>query len=307
MTVACLEPELDRPNQRAQSHREVEACLSCGSREHSPIFTRNGYELVRCGACQLAYIRNPPSQDVLEHLYSFADEYHSEFADSATAREQFLKRGRLYLRYLSKHARSGRLLDLGCSAGFFMKVARDSGWTVAGLEFSRDSAAVGRRLYGLDIAPGSLCDCDLPEHSFDAITLWDVIEHLPDPMAAMRRAHALLKPGGLVGISTPDIDGLYPQASLPIGRLINYWTHAEPPAHLTQFSTKTLSSLMHRAGFEVVETISRRIPLSYSFGAWHELMRMPKRLAYAAVFWLPALVGPWIKRGDEAVLIARKR
>ncbi|MBX3441493.1 MAG: class I SAM-dependent methyltransferase [Planctomyces sp.] len=305
-TTACpvLEPS---PNSPAEPrHLSVDACLNCGCRQRSLVFQRDGYDLVRCLKCDLAYISNPPTPEELRRFYSFSNNYHRDFATSEAAREEFLARGRLYLGYLSKHIRSGRLLDVGCSAGFFLKTARDQGWEVAGLEFSQDTADLGRRLYDLDIRLGGLTDVELPAESFEAVTLWDVVEHLPDPLAAMRQAHRLLAPGGYVAFSTPNIDGLYPQASLRVARPLKYWTHAEPPAHLCQFSTKTLSRLLERAGFEVVWWTTRRIPLAYSFGDPRALLRMPKRLAYAAAFAPLALAGPWIGRGDEVVLVARK-
>lgn len=294
------------PSPVSSRHREVSRCLSCGSPHRQPLFTRDGFLFVTCTDCGLAYLRNPLTAEELSRFYSFASNYHAGFRTSESLRNQFLERGRTYLRYLSRHRQQGALLDVGCSAGFFLKVAQDAGWQVQGLEFSPDSAQLGRELFGCDIQVGSLLNHDLPAESFDALTLWDVIEHLPEPLAEMRQAHDLLRPGGLVAISTPNIAGLFPQLSYQVAGLINYWTHIEPPAHLTQFSVRTLSELLQRAGFEIVAATTRRIPLDYSFGTISELVRMPKRLLYALVFAPAAAIGPWLGMGDEVVLIARR-
>lgn len=306
MTQSTLAPERPHSRTDAEAHRDVTDCLNCGSRERDEVFVKEGYQLVRCRDCKLVYVSNPPTPEALARFYSFAGDYHTEFVTSKRLREEFLERGRLYLRYLSRFAGTGRLLDVGCSAGFFMNVAQDHGWSVTGLEFSPDTSALGRHLYDLDIQSGTLTDHSLPEGTFDAVTLWDVVEHLPDPLPAMESAFRLLAPGGYIGLSTPNIDGLYPRLSYGPGKLLNHWTHVEPPGHLCQFSTRTLASLLKRAGFEIVRADTRRIPLDYSFGSFRDLLHMPKRLAYAALFAPVSLIGPWIGMGDEVVMIARK-
>lgn len=287
-------------------YREVISCLNCGSTDRRDLFLKEGYQLVRCQACELVYVSNPPTQEELARFYSFASDYHAELATSQKLREQFLERARTYLRFLMRYAQRGRLLDVGCSAGFFMKVARDAGWNVTGLEYSPDSAALGRHLYELEIHTGTLTNHSLAEKSFHVATLWDVIEHLSDPLPAMESVFRLLTPGGYVAISTPNVDGLYPKASYLPAKILNYWTHVEPPAHLCQFSIRTLASLLSRAGFDIVGRTTRRIPLNYSFGELRYLIRNPRRLAYAALFTPFALVGPQVGRGDEVVMIARK-
>jgi len=301
-----VERTIERPVPAQFQRRQVTQCLCCGSSQRDELFQHDGYHLQRCKKCHLAYLSDPPTDEELQRFYSFASNYHSDFATSPQAREEFIKRGGCYLTYLSRYARSGRLLDVGCSAGFFMKVARDQGWDVSGLEYSSDSAQLGRDLYDFNIQIGALSSHHYQPNSFDAVTLWDVIEHLPDPLESLRQALELLVPGGHIALSTPNIDGLFPRLSYLPGKLLNYWPHPAPPAHLSQFSVRTLGRMLKRAGFEVVCAETRRIPLDYSFGSVRELLRMPKRLVYAAVFAPVALIAPWIGQGDEVVMIARK-
>jgi predicted TPR repeat methyltransferase len=82
----------------------------------------------------------------------------------------------------------------------------------------------------------------------------------------MRRVNGVLKEGGLLALSTPNVDGLFPKASYQIGKRIDYWPHPEPPFHLYQFSKQTITALLERTGFRVVEMQDRRIPIGYTYG-----------------------------------------
>lgn len=286
--------------------RALDACLLCGSPRRHAITCFDGYHLDQCDDCGLAYVSDPPTPAELKRYYSFAAGYHTEFATSETIRQEYLQRGRDYLPYLARHLRCGRVLDVGCSAGFFLQIAREHGWDVAGLELSSDTAQMGREQFSLPIEEGDLLTHPYQDHSFDAVTLWDVIEHLPDPLAALRSAWKLLTPGGCIALSTPNIDGLYPKLSYYPGEFLRHWTHAEPPGHLCQFSARTLRRMLERAGFEFVWQTTRAIPLNYSFGDLRPMLRMPKRLAYAAAFAPIAAIAPWVGMGDEVVMVARK-
>lgn len=288
------------------ARREVTECLHCGGPRRREITCFDGYHLQKCSDCGLAYVSDPPTESELRRYYSFALGYHTEFTTSAAARQEHLARGLEYLPYLTRHIRRGRLLDVGCSAGFFLEVARNSGWQVTGLELSSDTAELGGNLFGMPIEIGDLLSHPFEAGTFDALTLWDVIEHLPDPLAALRSAWNLLAPGGYIALSTPNIDGLFPRLSYYPGKILRHWTHADPPGHLCQFSTRTLRAMLETAGFEFVWKTTRAIPLSYSFGDLGPLLRMPKRLAYAALFAPVAAIAPWLGLGDEVVMVARK-
>lgn len=153
---------------------------------------------------------------------------------------------------------------------------------------------------------GELGDTPFPPESFDAVTLWDVVEHVRDPAEALRAVRRLLRPGGTLALSTPNLRGLFPRLSQPVGRVTGYWTHPEPPAHLFQFSQATLSRLLERTGFRVVEVLHERTPLKYTLapGGLRRLARSPWRALYAAAFALPLLIGPVVRMGDEIVVLA---
>jgi hypothetical protein len=104
---------------------------------------------------------------------------------------------------------------------------------------------------------------------------------------------------------TPNLDGLYPRVSYRLGRRFNHWPAVEPPAHLFQFSTRTVTALLERTGLSVLEIEHKSQPLSYTFGPLRS-MRHPKRLVYAASFAPFAALGPRLGAGDEILVVARK-
>lgn len=140
-------------------------------------------------------------------------------------------------------AGGGRLLDVGCGNGGFLALAKQAGWQVKGVDF--DAGAVqAARSRGLDVYHGGidvLAEC---EASFDVITLCHVIEHVHDPVATLRRLHALLKPGGMLWLDTPNF------SSLGARRFGVSWRGLEPPRHLVLFNPLSLKKALHEAGFQ---------------------------------------------------------
>lgn len=282
------------------------ACNACGCMQQDPLFDKNGWRLVRCAGCGLAFVANPPTDAERAALYSFAAGYHQELAEDAASIAFHRDEARRNLAVLMRHRAPGRrLLDIGCSSGLFLAAARAAGWQVRGLEYSPDSAQVARQELGLDVVTGELGESTFAPASFDVVTLWDVIEHVPDPRLVLQRVRPLLAPGGLLLIKTPNIDGLYPRLSYWVAHRLGFWGHPEPPGHLYQFSVTTLARMVRDLGYGVDAAHQQRIPITYSFGPPCGWFRSVKWFAYCAAFAPAALVGPWVGRGDDFVLVCR--
>jgi 2-polyprenyl-3-methyl-5-hydroxy-6-metoxy-1,4-benzoquinol methylase len=282
------------------------ACVICGNRKAAHLFTKEGFELAKCRGCGLVFVTNPPSTDDLERLYSFDHGYHAKYAtvEADTTFETTIARD--HMAALSRLKPGGRLLDVGCSAGIFLKQARDAGWEVFGIERSPNTAEVARSRFGLDVKTGALTEGIFPAGFFDAVTLWDVVEHLEDPVPVLETIKHILRDDGVLLMETPNIDGLFPRLSYQVAANLNYWPHPEPPGHLFQFSKKTIRRLLQTAGMKTISIEDRRIALFYSFGRLRELLHSPKRLAYAAAFAPFAAVGPALGQGDSVVVAATK-
>jgi 2-polyprenyl-3-methyl-5-hydroxy-6-metoxy-1,4-benzoquinol methylase len=141
----------------------------------------------------------------------------------------------------------GRLFEIGCSFGFFMDAARSRGWQTTGVEVGEYAAKYAIQTLGLEVTHGTTAAANLPADSFDAVAMWDVLEHLDEPLGEMQLVHSLLKKGGLLVFNTPDVDAYMRRLQ---GSL---WRCFIPPAHIAYFNTKSAERLLERTGFRLLE------------------------------------------------------
>jgi SAM-dependent methyltransferase len=242
----------------AKQTLETIDCNLCGSANKEPVMEKHGYAIVRCPDCALVFVSpRMPAQSLAENVYGpgyFDAEkgYGLEDHFGKANRLRSMKSGAERLRWIERHTRTGRLLDVGCAGGFFMLAARQRGWKVSGVEISQHAATCAINSYGLDITTGSFSELQPQPDAFDLVTMLDVIEHLPDPMRGLLNAFTTLKPGGSLFVATPNFD------SLPARTLGREWGLVEPEHHLFYFTPATLERMVEKAGFKVVE---KRFPL----------------------------------------------
>ena len=159
---------------------------------------------------------------------------------------------------------SGRLLDVGCATGRFLQQMAAVGWRVSGIELDPVAAAKARTVTP-DIVVGDPAEVELPRASFDLITAFHVVEHLPDPGTALRRMLEWLAPGGLLIVEVPNVGGW---GGALFGR---YWSGLDFPRHLVHFTPVTMRALVERCGGRVVDE-------------WH--WSKPRWIIRSARFWL---------------------
>jgi SAM-dependent methyltransferase len=198
--------------------------------------------LVRCRRCTLLFVN--PRIDTRAMLDGYAAGADPVYVSQMDARVRTFART---LRRIDRlRPARGSLLDVGTAAGAFLKAAKDDGWDVTGIEPNAWLADWGRTRYGVTIHVGSIDDVALPAAHFDVATLWDVIEHTPDPLHVLRRAHGLLAPGGLLVVNYPDIGSW-------IARLMGRRWPFLSSVHLYYFTRRTIRAMLDRAGFDTVD------------------------------------------------------
>jgi SAM-dependent methyltransferase len=214
--------------------------VASGATDFAPTTDQFGVALgdfVHCRVCGHLQVHPMPVIAQLDDSYRSAGSEDYE-AEEAGQRET----ARAALRMLG---RPGRLLDLGCWVGFLASEAAARGWEVTGVEPSR-FAASRARMRGVEVIEAPLLEAAPPDGaSFDAITLGDVIEHLPDPGVALDRVASWLAPGGMVWIATPDAGSRVARALGP-----RWWSVI--PTHVHLFTRRSLTRLLRRHGFEVI-------------------------------------------------------
>jgi SAM-dependent methyltransferase len=231
---------------------ETVVCELCGADQSDLIMVApdrlhdlaSEFNVVCCKSCGLIYINPRP---VNMQAYYPEDSYaaHSgreskSHFSAAPLRSLGLRRRR---EAVLARKQSGRLLDVGCGAGDFMNaMSMVGGWEVQGIEPGPAAAAQARRSYGLDVRVGQLGQVDIPDASFDVVTMWHVLEHVPHPRATLHEVARILRPDGLLVLACPIVD------SWEARFFRHFWSGYDVPRHLYTFSRKTLGRLLKECG-----------------------------------------------------------
>ena len=219
-------------------------CHIC-DRPFDPVrsYARKGsWTYLRCPVCRLVMLHPVPDDSVLRSYYngSYAvkfDKYMKDIRRGASAVLADLNR---------QFPKRGRLLEIGCSYGGFLREAQREGWDVTGIELSETAAQFAREQFGLKVFCGELQDqIDKLGEPYDVVALFHVIEHVPDPIGFLELSRKLTTPGGILLLKTPNVTSL-------IARITGKtWQWVSPPAHLWLYSPGTLKLLLMRAGYRL--------------------------------------------------------
>jgi 2-polyprenyl-3-methyl-5-hydroxy-6-metoxy-1,4-benzoquinol methylase len=252
------------PRIREDAARNHVPCNLCGSDDRQLYCPENGLGLVQCPHCGFVYVSPRPDAKELYALYGETYFHNDEsgvvgYANYIRDEPNIRRTAQRRLKHLEQYVQPGRLLDVGCATGFFLDEARVRGWTVEGLDVSSFGVRYAQEHFGLAARHGTLTDLDFVAGSYDMVTMWDVIEHVPDPTAYVRRAAELLRAGGLISLATPDVDSI--PARLAGRRWVGFKLSEE---HVYYFSVRTLSQMLDAAGFEIVNVrhVGKYVPLS---------------------------------------------
>jgi 2-polyprenyl-3-methyl-5-hydroxy-6-metoxy-1,4-benzoquinol methylase len=184
------------------------ACPTCGSADRRLELEKDHMQLVRCPTCDLVYVS--PTFDEAHYLEVYASQEYQDIVKdlgikSHDYRVERFGRERVGLMAQHLSTPAPRYLDVGCSTGFVVEAARDAGWQATGTDLNPSAVEFGRGR-GLDLRTVALEDAGFADGSFDAVSLFDVLEHLLDPVATLRACTRLLAPGGIVFLYVPNYD-----------------------------------------------------------------------------------------------------
>ena len=258
------------------------------------------YTIVRCRNCGLVYANPRPKASVIIHNYE--EVVDRLYLEEREGRVLTFRRNLRPLEELMPPGRGRKLLDIGCHVGVFLEIAEERGWEAWGIEPSRWAAAQAQSR-GLRVMRGTLNQAELADESFDVVTMWDVIEHLTDPMRELREVHRVLKPEGLLCIHTMNIES-------PFARVMGRRWPWLMEMHLYYFSPRTLGAMLAKAGFSVVRTAiqGRFLRLGYLFSRLEAYSSLLSRglVRLVTALGLKDKAVP-INLGDLFTVFARKR
>jgi SAM-dependent methyltransferase len=296
-------------------------CCLCG-RDDSELLFRvrdrlHGCEglftYVRCPSCGLVYMDPQIATDDLPGLYPADYAPHQPSAQKRPRRrspDAAIRKKPFVSQVCARLSHDSRLLDVGCGNGAFLDAVRTlAGCAVCGVDISR-AAVAATQAYGIEVFAGTLPEAPFADESFDAITAWWYLEHVPNPLDVLVKIRHLLRPDGRCILGVPNV------ASWNARVFRDRWFHLDCPRHLYLYSPVTISRLLEKAGF-VVEgiafdpgTLGLVQSLRYRFGPdTSPLSRRPnppglRLLRTVARPWTRLLA--WLKQSDLIVVCARK-
>lgn len=232
-----------------------EPCFICGDtvKGYRPYWDR----LLRCENCGHCTanleLETLDTHALYQHDYFCGGEFMNYVRDRATFELHFEDR----LADLARYRADGDLLEIGCAYGFFLASARKH-YRVKGFDIAQQAVEYARQEFGLDARCGDFSELEYPAESADIITLWDTIEHLPNPRKMLANVASALRPGGYLFLTTGDIGALLPRIQKSRWRMIH------PPTHLHYFTRSSMTKLVSNVGLTPIQirSVGVRRPIS---------------------------------------------
>jgi SAM-dependent methyltransferase len=289
-------------------------CNLCGSKTNGFLFDRQDrfssqtFRFVVCSQCGLIFLNPRPSEAEIDQYYP--QNYEAfQHPDEVEFSKDIRRATDLQLGFVERFAPSrGNLLDVGCATGNFILAAQNRGWKSTGIELVESAALIGRGR-GLNVKIGTLETTDWNGcEEFNLITLWDVLEHLPDPKGALKRCYNLLIPSGVLVFTIPNLRSF---DRYLFGRA---WIGWDAPRHFYMFDNNRVSDLLSLSGFQIIDTKcllggKGTFLLSLDF-----LFRNSKLVPFinmiyplmSILFWPYRQFSYLLKRGPIITIVARK-
>lgn len=220
------------------------------------------FKLVQCNVCGLIYQNPQLSRAELEpHYPKIYEPYRKNPDDELSffrkidSQHGLNRRCRQLMKY---RPQPGNILDIGCATGLFLNTMSDHGWLVTGIEPSKYASEYARKTFNINVKTGVLEDLNIPTDEFDVVTMWDVLEHVPDPRMTLTEVARVLKPEGLLALSLPN-------PTCPEAKIFgDSWIGWDRPRHLYLFTPDILQKYLWDAGFGkiILESLGGRLGLS---------------------------------------------
>lgn len=224
------------------------ACLLCGSEKMTPVKKYERCFLVKCGRCGFVFVHRQPTLEELHNIYN-------QYPIFQTISPTTLKRYDEILNYLESFRKTNNLIDIGSGDGYFSEHAMKHGWNVYGTEFTDAKVEFSRRK-GITMHKGVLDVKNYSPGFFDVIISIEVIEHINNPLEEIAKFRELLRPGGVVYLTTPNFNSV---SKLLLGK---NWNIVAYPEHLSYYTKKTLKHLFESNGFETGSIITSGVSFS---------------------------------------------
>lgn len=262
------------------------SCRICGA-QAQPSALLAPLPFLTCEGCGFSF-REDRGEEAVHAIYeggAYTEIRRTEYSDPRTLEER-RRQARVRLDFVARHAREGRLLDVGAAGGAFVEQAIARGFAAEGVEPTPEFAAFARDSLGVPVRATTVEQAGLEDGSLDVVTMWHVLEHVPDPVEVLTLLRDALAPGGTIAIEVPNAGG---HLALSQGR---DWPSLEPDVHVNQFAPVSLRTALERAGLEVVEVGTVTITPYLPFAERLQPGQLAHRLRALQALRTPAVTHP---------------
>ncbi len=299
---------------------EIEKCPICNSKQLSFFLMKNDCDFSKCRDCGLVFMNPQPTVEGL--VNDFLTEkcgYHSKLNKDLTK----IKKHRNFfvgiIDKLIKMGARGNLLDVGCSNGELMFLAKENGFDVYGVEVNKDTAKIAVN-NGLNVFLGTLQEANFQSDYFSVICLMGVVEDIPDIPPLLKECHRILKKGGTIVISTPNLDCFWARATEKLNKWFKFpWSVIIPYYRLFVFSDSNLRNLLLKLRFKIKKIDYPLFPLKHELAATGLFAKFKKKKsigalsymisvfsAYSLVYFINFLSRPILNKDFKMVFFAEK-
>jgi len=223
-------------------------CLVCGNDNFVCILKKDEWSVYECTQCGLGVTSPFPDKAKRAALYdnTYFQPQNDFFNINSTEFKAKISQESHRIRFVKKVTGKGRLLDIGCGNGFFLYTAKQSGFSVEGLDISDTNKFFIEKTLGIPVTISAVEDIPYPENHFDVITMWHSLEHNPEPLGILKKCLSWLKSDGVLVIEVPNhncIDARINNAE---------WPNWALPYHLYHFTRDSLFRLVESCGLKVI-------------------------------------------------------
>lgn len=270
-------------------------CLLCKKSDYAEWGRVGAYSILICKECGLGVTDPFPTENEITETNQVIYQVEQRIKTYLSRRKYFEKRYRDVIADMKRFKSEGKLLDVGCNIGLFLHVAREEGFSVIGVEPNTGCAGFGIKNFKLDIRSERLEDVALAEGSMNVVTMFDVLEHIPDIHGLLSEVRRVLARDGLLVIQSPNIQSLMARWTR------SSWSWLTPPDHVYHFAPATLESLLQEHGFETKLLKTWEPAGEFSNNLLAMLIKKTPAVG-KALFWLNRITNI----GTLAVLITQK-
>lgn len=241
-------------------------CMACDVNSSLLIYYKNEFPIFRCVNCKMltAKVDNFNPYLFYDDSYFFGTKSGFGFSNYEEDKKPMYNAFKKFLQLISikNSSETKEIFDVGAATGIFVEIAQNAGWTASGCEPS-EYAQIEARKKKLSIQKGTIKELNIQSESFDVVTFWDVLEHLEKPNEDFIEVSRILRPGGLVAISTPDCGSLLARS------MGSKWHHIWPPEHINYFNKKSMQIFLkkHSLMIEHISSINKQFSLEYLFAS----------------------------------------